>query len=79
MVPFTPISITLLLQLLLCLHCLLTLFSLLFTLIANLLLMLSERCARQWLDEGQGGDEFTNTHPVFTAAPVMSFANATRT
>jgi hypothetical protein len=52
MVPSTPISITLLLQLLLSLCRLFTLLSLLHTLLANLLKMLTQRRAGQGCNSG---------------------------
>jgi hypothetical protein len=67
------------LQVPLFLRCLLTLPSLLLTLLIHALQLPLEFRARQWLDGGQHCDDFANTHPVFTAARKMSFANATLT
>ena len=64
--PLTPLSITLLLQLLLNLCRLFTLLSLLYTLLANLLQMLPQRRAGQGCNSGQSCDDFTNSHPVFS-------------
>ncbi len=64
MVPFTPLSITLLLQLLLSLCRLLTLFSLLYTLLANLLQVLTQWGAGQGCNSGQGRDDFTGNPPI---------------